>query len=39
MMETFGTEVKLEMSGVFAPSEWFVWGVVLDECVRNRHLL
>lgn len=39
MMGTFGSQMQMEMSQVSAPSEWFVWGVVPDECVQNRHLL
>lgn len=39
MMGTFSHQTKLEMSQVSAPSEWFVWGAVPDECVQNGHLL
>lgn len=39
MMGIFSPQAQFELSGVSAPSEWFVWGVVPDECVQNRYHL
>lgn len=39
MMGTFGHEAQLQTMRTSAPSEWFVWGVVPDEFVQNRHSL
>ena len=39
MMGIFGGQAQLETLKTSAPSEWFVWGVIPDECVQNRHFL
>ncbi|KAK1613522.1 hypothetical protein BDP81DRAFT_443702 [Colletotrichum phormii] len=35
MMRTFGRQAELEMAQSSALGEWFVWGVVPDECVQS----
>lgn len=39
MMGTFGSKVRLELSGVSGVDEWFVWGAIPENLILNRHQL
>lgn len=39
MMGTHGGQAQLDMLRISEPSQWFVWGVVPEALVQNRHAL